>query len=91
MLKSLHHAGAKLEMLQYKIVNNRKRVVRLVSVQYYFILVYCGLYTMTIDVVTWRIIKNGAFDLFTCVIFSDCQFLRYFFKKYVGHHVIFYI
>ena len=36
MLKSLHHAGAKLEMLPYKIVNNNKRVVRLVSVQYYF-------------------------------------------------------
>ena len=53
MLKSLHHAGAKLEMiLPYKIVNNNKRVVSLVSVQYFFILVYCGLYTMTIDVVT---------------------------------------
>ena len=33
--------------------------------------------------------KNGAFDLFTCVIFSDCQFLRYFFEKYVGRHEIF--
>ena len=55
MLKSLHHAGTKLEMiLPYKIVNNNKRVVRLVSVQYYiiFILVYCGLFNMTIDVVT---------------------------------------
>ena len=37
MLKSSHHAGAKLEMmLPYKIVNNNKRVVRLVSIQYYF-------------------------------------------------------
>ena len=36
MLKSLHHAGAKLEMmLPYKIVNNKK-VIRLVGVQYYF-------------------------------------------------------
>ena len=44
---------------------------------------------MTIDVVTLRIIKNGAFDLFTCIIFFDWQFLRYFFKKYVGRYVIF--
>ena len=37
MLKSLHHAGAKLEMMfPYKTVNNNKRVVRLMSVQYYF-------------------------------------------------------
>ena len=37
MLKSLHHADAKLEMmLPYKIVNNNKRVVHLVRVQYYF-------------------------------------------------------
>ena len=37
MLKSLHHAGMKLEMmLPYKIVNNNERVVRLMSVQYYF-------------------------------------------------------
>ena len=36
MLKSLYYAGAKLEMLPYKIVNNNKRVVHLVSVQYYF-------------------------------------------------------
>ena len=56
-----------------------------------FILVYCGLYTMTIDVVIWRIIKYCAFDPFTCVIFFDCQFLRYFFKKYVGRPVIFLI
>ena len=37
MLMSLHHGGAKLEMmLPYKIVNSNKRVVRLASVQYYF-------------------------------------------------------
>ena len=37
MLTSLHHAGAKLEMmLPYKIVNNNKRVIRLASVEYYF-------------------------------------------------------
>ena len=36
-LKSLHHAGVKLEMmLPYKIVNNNKRVVHLKSIQYYF-------------------------------------------------------
>ena len=62
MLKSLHHAGAKLEMmLPYKIVNNNKRVVRLMSVQYYFhtsLLWPVLLYNMTIDVVTWRIIKK---------------------------------
>ena len=35
MLKSLHHAGVKLEMmLPYKIVNNNKRDVHLMSVQY---------------------------------------------------------
>ena len=57
-----------------------------------FILVYCDLYTMTIN---WHCYlknnkKNGEFDLFTCAIFSDCQFLRYFFKKYVVRHVIFF-
>ena len=37
MFKSLHHAGAKLEItLPYEIVNNNKRVVHLVNVQYYF-------------------------------------------------------
>ena len=37
MLKSLHHAGMKLEMmLPHKIVNNNKIVVRLTSVQYYY-------------------------------------------------------
>ena len=37
MLKSLHHAGVKLKMmLPYKIVNNNKKVISLVSVQYYF-------------------------------------------------------
>ena len=95
MLKSLHHAGTKLEMmLPYKIVNNNKRVVCLVSVQYYF---HTGL--------LWPVYydnrhcylknnkKNGAFDLFTCIIFSDCQFLRYFFKKFGLSHnfILFYI
>ena len=46
------------------------------------ILFYCGLYTMAIDVVTWRIIKNGAFDLFSCVIFSACQFFAFFLQKF---------
>ena len=32
---TLHHAGAKLKMLPYKIVKNNKRVVRLTSVKYY--------------------------------------------------------
>ena len=41
------------------------------------ILFYCGMYIMAIDVVTWRIIKKGAFDLFTCVIFSGCQLAHY--------------
>ena len=37
MLKSLHHAGAKLEMmLPYKNVNNNKRVIHLASFHYYF-------------------------------------------------------
>ena len=37
MIKSSDHAGTKLEMMMpYKIVNNNKRVVCLVSVQYYF-------------------------------------------------------
>ena len=56
MLKSLYHAGAKLEMmLPYKIVNNNKRAVRLTSVQYYFytsLLWPVLLYTITIDVIT---------------------------------------
>ena len=52
----MHHAGAKLEMLPYKIVNNNER--RLGALNIICILVYCGLYTMTIDVVTWRIIKK---------------------------------
>ena len=32
---TLHHAGAKLEILPYKIVNDNKRVVCLTSIQYY--------------------------------------------------------
>ena len=37
MLKSMHHAGAKLEMmLPYKIVNNNKRVIRLTIKESYF-------------------------------------------------------
>ena len=93
MLKFLHHAGAKMEMmLPYKIVNNNKRVVCLMSVQYYFHTTL--LWPVYYD--NWRCYlknnkKNGAFDLFTCVIFSDCLFLRYFFKKYVGRHVIYLI
>ena len=59
MLKSLHHAGTKLEMmLPYKIVNSNKRVAVSRAFNIIFILVYYGLYTMTIDVVTRRIIKK---------------------------------
>ena len=93
MLKFLHHAGTKLEMmLPYKIANNNKRVIRLASVQYYFHTSL--LWPVYYD--NWRCYlknnkKNGAFDLFNCVIFSDCQFLRYFFKKYSGRHIIFLI
>ena len=49
------------------------------------ILFYCGLYTMAIHLKNNK--KNGAFDLFTCVIFNGSQFLRYFFKNYAGCHV----
>ena len=53
MFKSLHHAGAKLEMmLPYKIVNNNKSVVRLASVQYYFHTSLLWPVYHTIDVVT---------------------------------------
>ena len=44
---------------------------------------------MAIDVVSRRITKkNGAFDLCTCITFSGCPLLRYFFMNYAGCHVI---
>ena len=56
MLKSLHHAGMKLEMmLPYKIVNDNKRVIRLASVQYYF---HTSLLWPVYYDITWRIIKK---------------------------------
>ena len=44
-------------MLPCKIVKNNK-IICLTSIQYYLQLFCCGLYTMAIDVVTWRIIKK---------------------------------
>ena len=58
MLKSLHHAGTKLEMLHIKLWRIIKESSILRAFNLNCILVYCGLYTMTIDVVTWRIIKK---------------------------------
>ena len=71
------------------------RIIKEWSISWAFnsicILVYCVLYTMTIDI-TWHYLKNNkkkiAFDLFTCIIFSACQFLHYFFKNDASCHVI---
>ena len=87
----MHHAGTKLEMLPYKFVKNNKRVVCLAHIQYY--LLTSLLWSVYYD--NWRYHlknnkKNCAFDLlilFTCIIFSACQFLRYFFKNYAGCHI----
>ena len=61
----IHHTGIQLSstemMLPYTIVNNNKRAVHLTRVQYYFytsLLWPVLLYTITIDVITWRIIKK---------------------------------
>ena len=88
-LKSLHHAGMKLEILPYKIVKNNKSVVCQASVQYYLDTILLW----PVNYVNWRCHlknnkKNGAFDLFTCIIFSGSSLLRYFFKNYVHCHVI---
>ena len=65
-----------------------KKVVCLGSVQYYLhtILLWHVYYGNWCHLKNNK--KNGAFDLFTCIIFSACQFLHYFFKKYAGCQVI---
>ena len=76
-----------MEMLHIKLW----RIIKELSISRAFIIictvVYCDLYYDN-----WRCHlknkKNGEFNLFTCIIFSACQFLCYFFKNYTGCHVI---
>ena len=93
LLKSLHHAGAKLEMcchIKLWITIKELSVSRVFNI--IFMLVYCGLYTMTIDVITWRIIKRWCIWSLHLRNFL-CLFLRYFFKKISGssHNFLHYI
>ena len=67
------------------------RIIKVSSVSRAFNIIwiqfYCGLYTMAIDVVTWRIIKKWCIWSLH-VNFSGSSLLRYFFKNYERCHAI---
>ena len=68
------------------------RIIKELSISRAFniicILVYCGLYTMTIDIVTWRIIKIWCIWSLNLSNFLCLPVFALFLKNYGGHHVI---